>query len=76
MQRAPPAVVKKGNTMNANRKKPSTVKPSTTDTFVAPLEQFGRDDLARAGGKGSNLGELARADQALKRLLAHPLLRR
>jgi len=45
--------------MNANRKKPSTVKPSTTDTFVAPLEHFGRDDLARAGGKGSNLGELA-----------------
>src|SRR5215217_3636923 len=26
--------------------------------FIAPLEQVGRDDLARAGGKGANLGEL------------------
>jgi phosphoenolpyruvate synthase/pyruvate phosphate dikinase len=31
------------------------------DTFVAPLEQLGRDDLARVGGKGANLGELVRA---------------
>jgi phosphohistidine swiveling domain-containing protein len=30
------------------------------DTFVAPLEQLGRDDLARVGGKGANLGELVR----------------
>ncbi len=31
------------------------------DTFVAPLEQLGRNDLARVGGKGANLGELVRA---------------
>jgi rifampicin phosphotransferase len=29
--------------------------------FIAPLEQLGRDDLAWAGGKGANLGELVRA---------------
>jgi pyruvate,water dikinase len=29
--------------------------------LVAPLSAFGRDDLARAGGKGANLGELIRA---------------
>ena len=28
---------------------------------VAPLRAFGREDLARAGGKGANLGELARS---------------
>jgi pyruvate,water dikinase len=32
-----------------------------TDRFVAPLQAFGRDDRARAGGKGANLGELLRA---------------
>jgi rifampicin phosphotransferase len=30
-------------------------------TLVAPLKAFGRADLALAGGKGANLGELARA---------------
>jgi pyruvate,water dikinase len=29
--------------------------------LVAPLEEFGRDDVAVAGGKASNLGELIRA---------------
>jgi rifampicin phosphotransferase len=29
--------------------------------FVAPLPDFGRDDVASAGGKGANLGELLRA---------------
>ncbi|MFI6498374.1 PEP/pyruvate-binding domain-containing protein [Nonomuraea typhae] len=29
-------------------------------TVVAPLGDFGRDDLDRAGGKGANLGELVR----------------
>src|SRR5215204_6149580 len=29
--------------------------------FIAPLEQVGRDDLAWAGGKGANLGELVKA---------------
>ncbi|MEV0591108.1 PEP/pyruvate-binding domain-containing protein [Nonomuraea cavernae] len=29
-------------------------------TLVAPLRAFGRDDLAQAGGKGANLGELVR----------------
>ncbi|MBD3942125.1 phosphoenolpyruvate synthase [Microbacterium sp. NEAU-LLC] len=29
--------------------------------MVAPLTDFGREDLARAGGKGANLGELIRA---------------
>jgi rifampicin phosphotransferase len=29
--------------------------------FVAPLRDFGRDDVASAGGKGANLGELLRA---------------
>jgi pyruvate,water dikinase len=29
--------------------------------FVAPLQDFGRDDVAAAGGKGANLGELVRA---------------
>jgi rifampicin phosphotransferase len=29
--------------------------------FVAPLRDFGRDDLSSAGGKGANLGELVRA---------------
>lgn len=31
------------------------------ETLVAPLRAFGRDDLALAGGKGANLGELVRA---------------
>src|SRR5918994_6505962 len=31
------------------------------DIFVVPLERLGRDDLARAGGKGANLGELVSA---------------
>jgi rifampicin phosphotransferase len=30
--------------------------------FVAPLRDFGRDDVASAGGKGANLGELVRAE--------------
>ncbi len=30
--------------------------------FVAPLRDFGRDDLPAAGGKGANLGELIRAE--------------
>jgi rifampicin phosphotransferase len=30
--------------------------------FVAPLRDFGRDDLPSAGGKGANLGELVRAE--------------
>ena len=29
--------------------------------FVEPLENFGRDDVTAAGGKGANLGELVRA---------------
>jgi len=41
--------------MNTNRKE------AFMETFVVPLERLGRDDLARAGGKGANLGELARA---------------
>lgn len=32
------------------------------DTFTTPAERLGRDDLASAGGKGANLGELIRAD--------------
>jgi pyruvate,water dikinase len=31
------------------------------ETFVVVLQQVGRDDLVRAGGKGANLGELVRA---------------
>src|SRR3982751_5362601 len=30
-------------------------------TFVVPLADLGQADLARAGGKGANLGELIRA---------------
>jgi phosphohistidine swiveling domain-containing protein len=30
--------------------------------FVAPLRDFGRDDVDSAGGKGANLGELVRAE--------------
>src|SRR5438552_3070170 len=30
--------------------------------LVVPLEEIGRGDLALAGGKGANLGELVRAD--------------
>jgi len=30
-------------------------------TFVVPLGELGRRDLALAGGKGANLGELVRA---------------
>jgi hypothetical protein len=30
--------------------------------LVAPLRDFGRDDLLSAGGKGANLGELVRAE--------------
>lgn len=33
--------------------------------FVAPLREFGRDDLASAGGKGANLGELVSAGFAV-----------
>jgi len=36
-------------------------KEAFVDTFVVALEQLGRDDLVRAGGKGANLGELIRA---------------
>src|SRR5690242_18630306 len=32
-----------------------------TPEFVLDLSRVGKDDLARAGGKGSNLGELIRA---------------
>ena len=32
-----------------------------TVTFVVPLHAIGRGDLALAGGKGANLGELVRA---------------
>src|SRR5215217_1145066 len=48
-------VATNGKTMNTNRKE------AFMETFVVPLERLGRDDLARAGGKGANLGELARA---------------
>jgi phosphohistidine swiveling domain-containing protein len=41
--------------MSANRKE------AFMDSLIAALEQLGRDDLARAGGKGANLGELVRA---------------
>src|SRR5215203_2907063 len=41
--------------MSTNRKE------AFVDTFVVPLEQLGRDDLVRAGGKGANLGVLVRA---------------
>src|SRR5215203_1159056 len=41
--------------MSTNRKE------AFVDTFVVALEQLGRDDLVRAGGKGANLGELIRA---------------
>src|SRR5206468_7820685 len=34
---------------------------TTTERLVAPLATFGRGDLATAGGKGANLGELIRA---------------
>ncbi len=30
--------------------------------FVAPLRDFGRDDISSAGGKGANLGELVRCE--------------
>src|SRR5829696_384534 len=35
-------------------------KEALIDVFVVPLEWLGRDDLALAGGKGTNLGELVR----------------
>src|SRR5215207_8907280 len=41
--------------MSTNHKEPFM------DTFIAALEQLGRDDLGGAGGKGANLGELFRA---------------
>ncbi|HEY7719932.1 MAG TPA: phosphoenolpyruvate synthase [Pedococcus sp.] len=34
---------------------------SATAELVLPLDRLGRDDVARAGGKGANLGELTRA---------------
>lgn len=36
-------------------------RPAGAPTFVVPLPALGRDDLARAGGKAANLGELMRA---------------
>ncbi|OZM81844.1 PEP/pyruvate-binding domain-containing protein [Pseudonocardia sp. MH-G8] len=45
----------------------ATTRPDPTDRggpttrFVLPLTELGRDDLASAGGKGANLGELVRA---------------
>lgn len=33
-------------------------------TWVAPLEEFGRDDVAQVGGKNASLGELLRSLQA------------
>src|SRR5919112_2783238 len=35
-------------------------KEALMDAFVVSLERLGRDDLALAGGKGTNLGELVR----------------
>ena len=35
-------------------------KEALIDVFVVPLERLGRNDLALAGGKGTNLGELVR----------------
>src|SRR5215211_2704523 len=35
-------------------------KEALIDVFVVPLERLGRDDLALAGGKGTNLGGLVR----------------
>ena len=32
-----------------------------SEPWVLPLDQVGREDLGRAGGKGANLGELLRA---------------
>jgi len=32
------------------------------EKFVAWFEELGRDDVARAGGKGANLGEMTRAE--------------
>src|SRR5688572_21609030 len=39
--------------------------PHASRPLVAPLEAFGREDLAVAGGKGANLGELLRAGFAV-----------
>src|SRR4051794_39668354 len=38
-----------------------TADPDSNKALVAPLATFGRHDLAIAGGKGANLGELVRA---------------
>ena len=35
-------------------------KEALIGVFVVSLERLGRDDLALAGGKGTNLGELVR----------------
>jgi len=40
---------------------PTTQFSDNTYPIVAPLSHFGRNDLALAGGKGANLGELLRA---------------
>jgi len=37
-----------------------SARTSATDRFVAPLDAIGAGDLALAGGKGANLGELIR----------------
>jgi phosphoenolpyruvate synthase/pyruvate phosphate dikinase len=52
---APTVVAEAKNHESTNRKE------DFMDVFVVPLEQLGRDNLARAGGKGANLGELIRA---------------
>jgi hypothetical protein len=38
-----------------------SMKEEIKASFIAPLPEFGRNDLAAAGGKGANLGELVRA---------------
>jgi rifampicin phosphotransferase len=37
------------------------IKEEIKVSFIAPLSDFGRDDVVAAGGKGANLGELVRA---------------
>ena len=56
------AVEGSGSSMRVgDRHDPAGSVAASTSGLVAWLSELGRDDVARAGGKGANLGELTRA---------------
>jgi hypothetical protein len=61
--------------MPSDRARRAAAHAIDMESFVLDLRQLGRGDLARAGGKGANLGELVRHDfpvpSGYERFVAH-----